>query len=331
MITAFGKKLELESLISKDYIAVSSHETVGKTIASLREHKKDFQNKIAYLYVTNDDGKLVGVLRTRDLLIEDPVASIGQVMNSSAVYVLETASLKEVLQMFRTHSFFALPVTDKKERLIGVIPGERVQKYLSPGPRMNFYQFANFSQEEVEGKGVGEIVLKRLPWLLISVVSGLVCAYILGIFIGKIESIIALILFVPIILGLAGSVGTQSAAITNHGFREGKLGIGRLVRVLTKEVAVGLAIGGVAFLTAALISVLWKRSPVEGVALGLSIVAAMTASGFLGIILSIAFKVLRVDSNFASGLFLLLICDMVALVLYFVISLSLISPGMELG
>ena len=331
MITAPGKKSEIESLISKDYIAVSNHETVGKTVASLRDRKKDFQSKVAYLYVTDDDGKLIGVLRTRDLLIEDPTESIARVMKPSAVHVLESATLEEVLRMFRTHSFFALPVVDDQARLVGVIPGERVQKYLAPGTRMNFYQFTNFSQEEMEGKGVGEIVLKRLPWLLISVVSGLACAYLLGIFIGKVESIIALILFVPIILGLAGSAGTQSAAIANHGLREGKLGLGRLARVLMKEIVVSLLIGGVAFLAAALIALLWKKTPVEGIALGLSIVAAMTTSGVLGIILAIAFKVFRVGSNFASGLFLLLICDIVALILYFVISLSLISPGMELG
>ena len=215
---------------------------------------------------------------------------------------------------------------------MGIIPSSHVQKFLgSTAPRLNFYQFANFSQEEVEGKGVLAIVVKRLPWLLLSVTSGLVCAYILGIFIGKVESIIALILFVPIILGLAGSVGTQSAAITNRGLREGRLVMTKLLQILAKEIAVGFAIGIAAFFSAAFIAVLWKKSPVEGIALGSSIVAGVTVSGVLGMILPIIFKVFRVNSNFASGLFLLLICDMVALILYFMISLSLVSPMIELG
>ncbi len=331
MMTMAGKKTGLESLLSKDYLAVSSSQTVGEAVALLREHKNDFRSKFIYLYVVDEGNKLVGVLRTRDLLMEDPVMPIGRLMKSSIVHVFEKASLEEILNVFRTHSFFAIPVTDVLGHLVGVIPGERVQKYLSPTAGLNFYRFANFSREEVEGKSVREIVLKRTPWLLISVASGLVCSYILGIFIGKVESIIALILFVPIILGLAGSVGTQSAAIANRGLREGKLVMTKLFQVLSKEIAMGLTIGSIAFLVASLIALLWKKSPVEGIALGCSIIAVMTISGILGIILPIVFQILKVNSNFASGLFLLLICDTVALILYFIISLSLISPALELG
>ena len=331
MMTMINKKAELESLISNDYLAVSRDRTVGETVALLREHKDDFQSKFAYLYVTDEGNKLVGVLRTRDLLIEDSFTCIDHLMKSSVVRVFEKASLEEILKVFRTYSFFAIPVTDDLGHLLGVIPCEKVQKYLSPTSGFNFYRFTNFSREEVEGKSVREIVLKRIPWLLISVTSGLICAYILGIFIGNVESIVALVLFIPIILGLAGSVGTQSAAIVNRGFQEEKLAMTKLFQVLSKEIVVGLTIGGIAFLIASLIALFWKKSPVEGIALGSSIAAVMAMSGILGTILPIVFRALKINSSFASGLFILLICDSFALILYFIISLSLISPALELG
>ncbi len=325
------KKAGLESLISLDYMAVLEHETVGSALQLLRKRREDFQNKLVYIYVTSEANKLVGVLRVRDLLTEDSQVPIAQIMKQSVLQVLKSSSIEEALQIFRTYSFSALPVTDDKHQLIGTIPADRIKKHLSPTARQHFYRFTGFSQEEVENAGVKEIVLKRLPWLVISVSSGLVCAYILGIFIGGVESIIALILFIPIIIGLAGSVGTQSAAITNRGLRDGKLAITKLLQIVGKEIATGFTIGVVAFTLAALIASLWRKSPVEGIALGLSIVIVMTASGILGIILPITFKTLRIRSDSASGLFVLLICDMVALILYFVVSLSLISPVLELG
>jgi magnesium transporter len=175
------------------------------------------------------------------------------------------------------------------------------------------------------------MVLRRLPWLLISVTSGLVCAYILGLFIGRIESVIALILFVPIVLGIAGSVGTQSARMMTRGLNENRLSLIKIGKVMTKELIFGLALGTIAFLNSLLIALLWKKSPVEGIALGSSIIAITIISSLLGHFLPIVFRTLRLRSDAASGLFILLTCDMVALVLYFAISLALVNPGLELS
>src|SRR3989338_3621886 len=260
MTTKIDSKTGISSLISNDYIAVSASETVGSALKLLRERRSDFQNKIAYLYVTGADGKLVGTLRVRDLLTADPNQPIHQITAKSVLHVSKGALLEEVVKIFRSYSFFAVPVTDREGRLLGIIRSEQLRQYLSPSSRRNFYQFMNFSQEEIEGEGILKIVLKRLPWLLISVTSGLVCAYILGLFIGRIESVVALILFVPIILGLAGSVGTQSARITIRGLEQGSLSLRALMKILGKEIGVGFTIGCIIFFLAFLIALLWKKN-----------------------------------------------------------------------
>ncbi len=319
-------KPKLESFISKDYFSVSSFRTVGESVALLRQHKEDFQNKFSYLYVTDESNKLVGVLRTRDLLLEDFSKEIRIVMDESVVSVSIGASMEKLIELFHTHSFLAVPVVDSTHQLSGIITREKLELYLPKKIQPYFQKFNVVKKEEIEGGRIYNIVLKRLPWLLISVSSGLVCSYILGIFIGKIESIIALILFVPVILGLAGNVGTQLARVTARGLEEGKLSVTKLIRILFKEVVIGSITGLCAFLLITIIALLWRRYPIEGIALGVSIVAVTLVSGILGIVLPITFKTFRIGANFASGLFLLLICDMVALVLYFLISLSLVSP-----
>ncbi|MBI4358297.1 MAG: magnesium transporter [Candidatus Omnitrophica bacterium] len=330
MTSAINRPPQLESVISQDYVAVSDRGTVGTTIQVLRERKKDFQNRFAYVYVTDQERKLVGVLRIRDLLIEDRATPIERLMTRSVVRLVETMSLEDAIRMFRNYLFRAIPVTDGQDRLVGVVPLKTVERYLGLLPRSIFPQFAGFGLEEIEGKGIRDIVLKRLPWFLISVASSLVCAYVLGLFIGEIESIIALVLFVPIILGFAGSVGTQSAAVTVRGLKEGRIEITRLFKILLKEAAVGISIAGIAFILASLIALLWRKSPVEGIALSLSIVSVVIVSGLLGFVLPIVFRTLRINSNFVSRLFVLLICDIVALILYFIVSFSFVTPMLEL-
>lgn len=323
--------IKIESLINREFTAVSQNETVGNAIDFLRKQKTDFQSKFAYIYVVDDDKKLKGVLQMHGLLLEDPSREINTIMNQFIASLPETAPLEKVIDLFNSNSFLAIPVIDSNHRLTGTISRKKLESQLSKTDLAKLRRLSSNETEEVEGNSVIEMALKRLPWLLISVTSGLVCSYILGIFIGKIESVVALILFVPIILGLAGNVGTQSARITSRGLKTGKLSVKKLISVLGKEMILGLIIGFCSFLLIAAIAFFWKRYPIEGIALGLSIMAVSAASGLMGIILPITFQTFRISSNSVSRLFLLLTCDIVALILYFVISLSLVSPTLVIS
>jgi magnesium transporter len=320
----------LRSLVSRDFLTASEWKTVGDITSQLKERKRDFQNKFAYIYVINEAQKLKGVLRVRDLLLEDEDARISAIMKREVFSVSEADPVKRVLQVFSDHSFLALPVTNREGHLIGVISSDQVQKLMTPEMKRRFSRSPG-TQEEVEGRHIHTMVLKRLPWLLISVTSGLICAYILGLFIGRIESVIALILFVPVILGIAGNVGTQSARIASRDLDEGRLSLLNAGKVTAKETIFGIILGGIAFLNSFLIALLWKKNPIEGIALGISIVLTTAISGFLGYFLSVVFRVFRIHSGAVSKLFILLICDIVALILYFVISLTLTNPGLELA
>lgn len=330
MISATDQNIRLRSLMSRHFLTVPEWRTVGDITSQLRERKRDFQNKFAYLYVVNEARKLKGVLRVRDLLTEDETTRISAIMKRDVLSLSETDSVQDVLRAFCARSYLALPVTDREGHLIGVISSDRIEKLMTPELKRRFAA-ADGVKEEVESHHIHTMVLKRLPWLLISVTSGLICAYILGLFIGRIESVIALILFVPVMLGIAGNVGTQSAKIALRNLDENQLSILNAGKVMFKEALFGLILGGVAFLNSFLIALLWRKNPIEGIALGVSIVLATAVSGLLGYFLPVVFRVFRIRSGTVSGLFILLICDTVALILYFAISLNLMNPGLELS
>ncbi len=321
------EKGNIQSWIRSEYFSITQEKTVGETIGELRKQGRQSDEHSAYFYVTDESRRLVGVLRMRDLLTSDPSVSLKQIMKWPVVSVSEAATKAEALRFFKSYSFFALPVVNSEGRLVGVVP--RKKTGLASLPNF-FYQIPALSREEVEQRGLSEIIVRRLPWLCFTITTGLVCAYLLGIFIGSIESVVALIFFLPVVLGLAGGVGSQSAGIVIRGLEEGKLSVVKLFRILAKELSIGAILGTLSCLLVILISLLWKKSFGIAFALGFSIFAGAGASALIGMILPVVLRVVKIRSNFASGLFLLLICDMVAAALYFLISVSVLGAQIEL-
>ena len=321
------KKMDIRSAISPEYFSISSEKTVEEAIGEFRRWSKGSGEDSAYLYVTDKHDQLVGVLRMRDLLTSAPSVSVKQIMKRPIVSVAETALRQEAVDTFKIHPFVALPVIDSNNRLVGVLSRKKIGLSFFPTA---FYQVPQISREEVEQRKLSEIILRRLPWLSITITTGLVCAYLLGLFIGPVESIVALVFFLPVVLGFSGSVGSQSAGITIRGLEEGKLSILKLFRILIKELSIGATLGILSCLLAVIISLLWKKPLAIGFALGVSIFVGAGISALIGMVLPIVLRLMRIRSHFASGLFLLLICDIVAAALYFLISVSFLGTQVEL-
>lgn len=318
------------SFLSSDYVSLNENESVENALNFLRKTGKLLKQKKTYLYVVNSNEKLVGVLAMQELLTSNPAVPLNHIMNRSVSFLYESSSFDEIVHMFENISFFAIPVVDRNQKLIGIILAEKIRPHFDSQQNKS-YSFTKFTQEEIESKKIFEIVFRRLPWLLISLTSGLICAYILGIFIGKIESIIALILFVPVVIGLSGSVGTQSAAVAGRGLNKGNLSLTSIARIIGKEFSIGALLGTIVFFVVSIVSLLWRKSIILGLALGISIALNIAISGIMGVFLAVFFHLFKIKSKYASGLFLLLICDTVALVLYFVIALFLVNPVIEIS
>lgn len=331
MTAQMERNQKLKKFISRDFIAISDTETVASTLQLLRNRRDDFQHKFAYIYVTDKWGELTGVLSTRDLLTEDPSKQVSKMMSPSVFYVLEHDSVDRVRKILQEHKFLAIPVVSDDRKLIGAIEASKVSDMFNFGGFGKSLLIPSGFKEEIVGRGVFGIVLKRIPWLLISVTTSLVCAYILGIFIGQIETIVALVLFIPVVLGSSGSAGAQLAQITFRELNDGGINLLGLAKLLGKEIVVGFLIACTIFILSVAIGLIWRKPPVEGTALAASIVVAVTAAGLLGIISPVILRVLRIRSEFATGLFALLICDIVALVLYFIVAFALVNPNFELG
>ena len=316
----------LKERMTSEFVSIPEDVTVREAVEIIRKKKSELRDKFLYAYTIDQKGCLAGVLQLRDLLLENEFTKVKGIAHSSPVYLRVTDSESVVALLFKKHPFFALPVVDSAGKLVGIVTAADAADIVRIQSNRMIHHFAGMSGEEIEEKSILKIVSRRLPWLLLSMISGLMCAYILGVFIEEIESMIALVLFIPIVLGVAGGVGVQSSVIAVRGLEEGKFKLLDIGRVLWKEIAIGLTIGLISCLVITLISFFWQKNPILGVALGVSIVASVVASGILGILLPLVLKVLRINPALASGLFVLVVCDIFVMIIYFSISFAIINP-----
>ncbi|MBI4387917.1 MAG: magnesium transporter [Candidatus Omnitrophica bacterium] len=316
----------LKSRISKEFVSVPETLMVAEAIEFIRKKKYELGERFLYVYTVDGGGKLTGVLALRDLLFEKPEKFVRDIMFKNPVHLKASDSETMVETLFRKHAFLALPVVNEDDILVGVVTAVDLANMVRGESSRLLHRFAGMSGEEIEGKSIFKIVGRRLPWLLLSMASGLMCAYILGVFIEEIESMIALVLFIPIVLGVAGGVGVQSSMITVRGLQKGELKISEIGRVLAKEIAIGLLIGVISCVMITIIALLWQKNPILGFALGTSVVACVVASGILGVLLPLILQAFRINPAFASGLFVLVICDIFVMVIYFSLSFAIINP-----
>lgn len=318
----------IKKRMTTGFAAIFEDALVREAVEFLRRKKSELKDRFIYAYMVNREGKLAGVLQLRDLLLAEPEQRVRDIAFLKPIYLRINDSEETAAELFRKHPFLALPVVDEKGNLAGVVTATDVADIIRVESNRMLHHFAGMSGEEIEGKSILRIVSRRLPWLLLSMVSGLMCAYILGVFIEEIESVIALVLFIPIVLGVAGGVGVQSSVITLRGLREGKLRLSAIGRVLVKEIAIGCLIGLISCIVITAIALCWQKDLILGFALGVSIAASVVASGVLGVMLPLILKGLRLDPAFASGLFVLVICDIFVMIIYFTLASAIINPAM---
>ena len=317
----------LHERLRTDFVSVPNSASIEEAINLIRKRKSELGDSFLYVYVVDAEGKLEGVLQLRDLLLTDPCMSVQNIMKTKPVFLKITSQEKEIESVFKQYPFLALPVVDESEKLAGVITAREVTDIVQIESNRMLHRFAGISGgEEIEGQSIFKIISRRLPWLLLSMVSGLMCAYILGIFIEEIESMIALVLFIPIVLGVAGGVGVQSSVIAARGISEGRFKLSEIGRILIKEIAIGCLIGLISCLVITLIAFFWQKSLLLGIALGVSVIASVVVSGLTGILLPFIFRVLRINPAFGSGIFVLVICDILVMIVYFKLSFLIINP-----
>lgn len=293
----------------------------GQTVTDALEYvrKNPPAGRVVYLYVTDADDHLKGVVPTRRLLLADPGTPVEELMVKSVIAVPVTATVLEACEFFTMYKLLAFPVVDFDRRLVGQVDVDLYTEELTDIDRReendNLFQLIGVHMTEAEQKSPVLAFSRRFPWLLANVAGGTMAALLADAY----EDVATLALvtpFIPMVLALAESVSIQSVSLALQTLH-GQPTWGDLGRKVFKELGVGLMLGAGCGLLVGLIALAWKGKVLVGLSLFLGIGGGVTCAAGIGLALPYLLKLFRRDPQVASGPVALAASDMLTLVLYF--------------
>ncbi|MFQ5742521.1 MAG: magnesium transporter [Acidobacteriota bacterium] len=315
-------------IMSPEVFALQEHVPVADAIAALRTSKAEELEMVFYLYVVDDRGHLVGVCSLRDLLLAEPSAPLREVMNNTVTSVSTHTDQEEVARLVARYDFLALPVVDDQNKLVGIITVDDVIDIIRDEETEDILLMAGLGEdeEEVLRAPLWRNALLRLPWLFVAWVGGLIASRIIGQFQGMLAQVVSLAAFIPIIAGMGGNVGSQSATIMVRGLATGRITSGHIGKVVARQVGVGLTLGVLFGILLALITpFLLPGVPLIGVVVGLSIATSMALAASIGTSVPILLRRLGVDPAIATGPFVTTSIDVLGVLAYFLIASILLT------
>ncbi len=316
-------------IMSPEVFALHEELTIAEAIEALRQSRSEDLEMAFYLYVVDDRGHLVGVCSLRDLLLRGASERLQDVMKTRLVAVSVDTDQEEVAHLVARYNYLALPVVDHENKLSGMVTVDDVIDIMREEETEDILLMAGVGEdeEEVLTAPLWRNVLLRLPWLFAAWLGGVMAAQVIEHFEGLLSQMIVLALFIPIIVGMGGNVGTQAATIVVRGMATGRLVTGQRMVTVLRELRVAFTLG-VIFGALLGVTVYFRNPevPALAIAVGLSLVSCMVLAATVGAATPILLKRFGVDPAIATGPFVTTAIDVLGIVAYFSIASQLVLP-----
>lgn len=306
------------------YIWVHTSYSVAQAIGKLRSFSL-LAEYVNYLYVIDDEKKLAGVVSYRDLLLANPKDAIIEIMTNHVIQVDPYITQEQVAKLFGRYDFVSIPVTDQENHLLGIITIDDVFDIVVRAANEDI-EMLLASGKEIDFRTPPLTAAKRrLPWLILLLMIGLVSGSIIARFEATLEAVVALAFFMPMIAGMTGNTGTQSLAVVVRGLVSEDIDIKTAGKLIFREFSVSLLIGFICAVTIAAIAFIWQGNLVLGLVVGASLFATLIIGTMAGTIIPLILHQFKVDPAVASGPLITTINDILSLLIYFGIATMFLS------
>jgi len=289
-------------VMTTDFVALDAKMSAEEAIDHIRARGAGVDSdSILYLYVVDEDTKLLGVVPIRRLVTAPPTRTCGELMVREPLRVHSDTDQEEVAAIVARYNLLAVPVVDKLGCMQGVITVDDVIDVIQEEATEDIYNLAGLSEEDRVFSPVHLSVRKRLPWMVVNLATAFLAAWIVGLFERTIEQVVLLAVFMPVVAGMAGNGGTQALTVVARGIALGELEFSSGLRAIWKELAVGLTIGVATGLIAAGVAYLWGGNPVLGLVVMAAMLVSLAVAGLVGSAVPLLLKAMGHDPALGSS------------------------------
>ncbi len=294
-------------LMNPHVFALPEELTAAESITALQA-ARDVE-MVFYLYVVDERRHLVGVISLRRLLLVPPDTPLKRIMTTEVISARVDVDQEEVARQVASYNLLALPVVDAENKLVGVITVDDVIDVIKDEATEDVYRLAGVSADDGVWTPPGESLRRRLPWLLVNLVTAFLAASVVSLFSGTIDRNVSLAVLMPVVAGMGGNAATQTLAVIVRGLSLGELTWSNARKALIKEGLVGLGNGLMLGAVAVLGAWALRGDPFIGLVLGGAMVINMFIAATAGTLIPLGLRALKVDPALASSVFITTLTD----------------------
>lgn len=320
-------------IMTTGYIEVNQNMTAKEAVDHMRENAEDAET-IYYIYVVDNDEKLVGVLSLRELITARDNVIVAELMSENIISVYDDEDRELAVKLVSKYDLLAIPVIDRNNVLKGIITVDDIIDVMEEEATEDLYKLAGSSEYERDVaekpdstmfEQIVSSVRARIPWLILIMIGGLFTALILT-KVPLVEGLtyVKFLCFVPVILGIGGSVGMQSASLTvmtlsNNDEEDIDF------KTVLKEGAVGFITGLVCSIVIALVAKLILDNTNMAIVIGICVWINMIVGAMIGSFTPLMLKHLSGDISIISSPLISVILDIIGVILFFIITIIFLS------
>ena len=316
---------EIGSKMTTNYIEIKKNMTVKEAMTSLIDQAKDNDN-VSTIYVSDLDNKFYGAIDLKDLIIARENTPLESIITNSYPTVKDHQIISEVYQDLQDYSEDSFPVLNQNDEIIGIITANDLIEVVDEEMAEDYAKLAGLSSEEDLNESTLSSIKKRIPWLALLLILGMMVSSVVGVFESVVDLVAISVCFQSLILGMAGNVGTQSLAVTIRVLNIEEMTLKDKISLIWKEVRIGF-LNGILISLFAFVFIcgyiyLIKNNTIHfsiifSLCISSALVLSMLVSAFVGTFIPIFFNAIKIDPAVASGPFITTINDLIAVICYY--------------
>ncbi|BBD60115.1 Mg2+ transport protein [Nostoc sp. HK-01] len=308
-----GRIMTLEFISLKENITVTQALERIRRLASASEI-------IYYLYVTDAERRLTGIVSLRDLVTSQPEQIIGETMTRDVIFVRTDTDQEEVARIIQRYDFLAVPVVDKQQLLVGIVTVDDVIDILEEETTKDIYALGGGVQSSGDNyfqMNLMEVARKRVLWLFVLLITNTVTGTIIKSQEDILTKVVTLTAFIPLLTGTGGNVGAQSSTVVIRGMNTDEIRSLGPLQVIGREAIAGLLLGGMLGIVATVWAYFLQGRIEVAIAVGSSLIAISILASVSGSALPFLFRLLRLDPALMSAPFITTAVDVLGVLIYF--------------
>jgi len=312
------------SIMTTEYVSIPQYSTVRSAMTILRNEAPSAET-IYYVFVVDEDNRLTGVVSLRDLIIMDEDTLIQSIMNERVVSVLVSDDQEDVARTTQDYNLLAVPVVDFQQHMLGIITVDDIIDVLDEEASDDYSKLAAVSNMDSFDKTSFSAAKKRIPWLLILLVLGMLTANLIDLFTDTISQVALLAAFIPLIAGTAGNSGTQALAVAVRGIATRDVEDESKFKLLLREAGTGLITGLICAIFVIGLIFIWKHEFIIALLVGAAILVSIFVATISGSFIPLFMHRMKIDPAVASGPFITTLNDVISIIIYLGLATMFIS------